>query len=234
MRTDVRRSDRQRIAEAFRLRKLPHTFNLPPDYKRSTRYISTRHPPKQVHWGARGRPDALGSHSLLCEVRCRLQGLSTINAKAETVQEKALWRGPLQKRRCLVPADGFYEWQKIAPKTKKPFVYSLTNWQPFVLAGLWDAWKDPANGEWLQPFALITTTANEVTAPVHDRMPVILHSKDYERWLERGEAHQLPVDLLRPYEAGQMQAEPCNPAVGNVRNSGPEMLICPNPEEPPS
>ena len=152
------------------------------------------------------------------------KGFSTINAKAESVTERAMWRRPFEKRRCLVPADGFYEWQKIDPKTKKPFAYTLGNGEPFAFAGLWDAWKDPANGEWLQTFAVITTEANELTGQVHDRMPVILHARDYDRWLERGEAEQLPVDLLRPYEAEEMRVDACNPAVGNVRNNGPEML----------
>ena len=160
------------------------------------------------------------------------KGFSTINAKAETVLERAPWRGPFQKRRCLVPADGFYEWQKIDPKMKKPFVYTLTTGEPFAFAGLWDAWKDPANGEWLQTFAVITTFANELTGKVHDRMPMILHPRDYDRWLDRGETVQSPTDLLRPYEAEEMQADPCNPAVGNVRNNGPEMLSCLNPDEP--
>ena len=175
----------------------------------------------------------MGTDPVLRESASELKGFSTINAKAETVLEKALWRGPFQKRRCLVPADGFYEWQKIDAKTKRPFVYTLTNGEPFALAGFWDAWKDPANGEWLQTFAVITTFANELPGKVHDRMPVILHPRDYDRWLVRGETVQLPTDLLRPYEAEEMQADPCNPAVGNVRNNGPEMLSCPNPDEPP-
>lgn len=77
--------------------------------------------------------------------------------------------------------------------------------RPFAFAGLWDVCQHPDNGEWLQTFAVITTPANEVKAPVHDRMTVILHPKNYDRWLERGEAHQLPIDLLRPYEADEMK-----------------------------
>ena len=93
--------------------------------------------------------------------------------------------------------------------------------------------RDPANGEWLQTFAVITTDANELTSKVHDQMPVTFHARDYDRWLERGEAEHLPIDLLRPYEAEEMRAEACNPAVGNVRNNGPEMLTCPNPSGSP-
>ncbi len=152
------------------------------------------------------------------------KGFSTINARAETVEDRAMWRGPFERRRCLVIADGYYEWLKVDPKTKRPYAYTLTDDQPFAFAGLWDAWKDPLNGEWLQTFAIITTEANDLAAKVHDRMPVILHPRDHDRWLERGETHQPPIDLLRPYEADRMKASACNPAVGNVKNNGPEML----------
>lgn len=127
----------------------------------------------------------------------------------------------------MAPADGFYEWQKIDPKTKKPFFYSLNNGEPFAFAGLWDAWKDPSNGEWLLSFAIITTEPNELTGQVHDRMPVILHPRDYDRWLERGTVDQPPVDLLRPFDAEVMQAAPANPAVGSPKNNGAAMLVCP-------
>lgn len=95
---------------------------------------------------------------------------------------------------------------------------------PFAFAGLWDAWKDPANGEWLQTFSIITTEPNELTAEVHNCMPVILHARDYDRWLNRSDMERPPVDLLRPYEADEMLASACNPLVGNPRNNGPEML----------
>ena len=93
---------------------------------------------------------------------------------------------------------------------------------PFAFAGLWDAWKD-ANGIWLQSFSIITTEANELMAQIHNRMPVILHAKDYNRWLAREETTP-PVDLLRPFESDLMAANACNKMVGNVKNNGPEML----------
>ena len=132
------------------------------------------------------------------------------------MQEKALWRRPFEKRRCLVPADGFHEWQKITAKTKKPFVYTLTQSKPFAFAGLWNACKNPATGEWVQTSAVVTTIANKLTGQVQDRMPVILHPRGYDPWLERGQAHQLPVDLLRPYQAEAMRAEPCSPGVARA------------------
>jgi putative SOS response-associated peptidase YedK len=230
----LRKADKQRIAEAFRLGKLPENFVLPPDYNVAP---TTFQPVIRLSRDTGEREMVMmrwGLVPFFAKSAADFKGFSTINAKAETVQEKALWRGPFQKRRCLVPADGFYEWQKIDPKTKRPFVYTLTKGEPFGFAGLWDAWKDPVTGEWLQTFAIITTMANELTGKVHDRMPVILHPRDYDRWLDRGDAYQLPVDLLRPDEADEMRADACNPAVGNVRNNGPELLECPNPDEPPS
>lgn len=222
-----RRSDKQRIAEAFRLGRLPEGFVLPDwDYNAAP---ATMQPVIRLNRDTGEREIVLMRWGLIphfARNAADFRGFSTINAKAETVEEKALWKGPFRKRRCLVPADGFYEWLKVDPKTKKPYAFSLANGEPFAFAGLWDAWKEPATGEWLQTFAIITTTANELTGKVHDRMPVILHPPDYDRWLERGEAHQPPVDLLRPYEAEEMQSAPCNPKVGNVRNNGPEMLNC--------
>ena len=220
----LRRSDKQRIAEAFRLGELPDDFVLPPDYNiapatfqpviRLSRETGEREM-VQMRWGL--IPNFARSVA-------EFKGFSTINAKAETLMERALWRVPFERRRCLIPADGFYEWERLDPKTKRPFAYMMKHGRPFAFAGLWDAWKNPESGEWLQTFAIVTTNANELTAKVHDRMPVILHPRDYDRWLERGQIHQPPVDLLRPYEADEMSATACNPAVGNVRNNGPEML----------
>lgn len=220
-----RRSDKQRIAEAFKVGKLPDGFILPDwDYNVAP---TTMQPVIRLNRDTGEREMVLMRWGLIpyfAKSATDFKGFSTINAKGETVEEKALWKGPFQKRRCLVPADGFYEWAKIDPKTKKPYAYSLTNGQPFTFARLWDAWKDPANGEWLQTFAIITTAANELTGEAHDRMPVILHPKDYDRWLERGETERPPVDLLRPYEAEEMIATAVNQKVGNVKNNGPEML----------
>ena len=226
----LRRSDKQRLADAFHLGKLPEELLLPPDYNIAP---STFQPVIRLHRDTGERELVLMRWGLVpyfAKSAADFKGFSTINAKAETVAEVALWRGPFQKRRCLVPSDGFYEWQKLTPKVKKPFAYTMRNGGPFAFAGLWDAWRDPVSGEWLQTFAIITTTANELTGDVHDRMPVILQPRDYDRWLRRGEAHQPPIDLLRPYPAEGMSASPCNKAVGNVRNNGPGMLV---PEDVP-
>jgi putative SOS response-associated peptidase YedK len=151
---------------------------------------------------------------------------STFNAKAETLTTKPMWRRNFERHRCLVPASGFYEWQKIDAKTKQPYRFELANGHPFAFAGLWDAWKDPVHNCWLQSFTIITTDPNELTAPVHDRMPVILAERDYDRWLSRAEddpAH-LPIDLLRPYPADEMEAHKAHQDIGNVRNNSVELL----------
>ena len=152
-----------------------------------------------------------------------VKGLSTINARAETIATAATWREPFKKRRCLVPASGFYEWPKEGKPPKQPYAFELSNGNLFAFAGLWDAWKD-GQGHWLQSFAIVTTEANELMARIHPRMPVILHSRDYDRWLDREEVEQLPLDLLRPFESEAMEMHEANPKVGNVRNNGPEML----------
>lgn len=220
----VRRSDKQRIAEAFHVKKLPEGLVLALDYNIAP---STFQPVIRLNRETGEREIVMMRWGLIPHFAKSLadfKGLSNINVKAETIQQRAMWRVPFQKRRCIVPADGFYEWQKIDAKTKKPYFYSLNNGQPFGLAGLWDAWKDPNNNEWLLSFAVITTEPNELAAQVHDRMPVILQPRDYDRWLKRGAIEELPVDLLRPYPAEEMGAQEANQAVGNVRNNGPEML----------
>jgi putative SOS response-associated peptidase YedK len=152
-----------------------------------------------------------------------IKGISTINARAETVPTAPTWREPFKKRRCLVPASYFYEWKKLDSKTKQPYAFSVSGSPMFAFAGLWDAWKD-GEGHWLQSFSIVTTVANELMASVHTRMPVILHQRDYDCWLSREVTEQPPIDLMRPYESEDMEMNPANPLVGNVRNNGPEML----------
>jgi putative SOS response-associated peptidase YedK len=152
-----------------------------------------------------------------------VKGKSTINAKAENVVKSPTWREPMKKRRCLVPASAFYEWKKLDAKTKQPYAFTVNDGSLFAFAGLWDAWKD-AQGHWLQSFAIVTTEANELMSRVHTRMPVILHPRDYDRWLSREVPEQPPVDLLRPFDSDDMAMAPANKLVGNVRNNGPEML----------
>lgn len=150
-------------------------------------------------------------------------GYSTINARAEEAANKPAFRDALRKRRCLVPADAFYEWAKRDAKTKQPFAFGLKSGAPFALAGLWERWR-PKEGEPLETFTILTTDANELVEPAHNRMPVILEPKDYSRWLEPAAPERLPVDLLRPLPAEQMVSWPVSDRVGNVRNDDPDLL----------
>ena len=135
------------------------------------------------------------------------------------------YREPFKKRRCLVPASGFYEWKRLDEKNKQPFAFDLLNGRMMAFAGLWDGWKDPASGVWLQSYTIITTGANELMAKVHDRMPVILHPSDYDRWLDRdSDPGRPPLDLLRPFPADEMEAFEVSKDVGNVKNNSPELL----------
>ena len=136
---------------------------------------------------------------------------------------KPAFREALRKRRCLVPADAFYEWARIDAKTKQPFAIALKSGEPYAFAGLWERWR-PKDGEALETFTILTTDANEVLEPIHNRMPVILEPKDYDRWLEPATVERLPVDLLRPFPAERLTAWPVSNRVGNVRNNDPELL----------
>ncbi len=151
-------------------------------------------------------------------------GFSTINAKAETITTSPAFREAMKRRRCLVPADWFYEWQKVDAKTKQPFAIGMQNDSLFAFAGLWETWKDKQTGESIETFTVITTDPNELMQPLHNRMPVILRPDDYSRWLNPGEPSRLPVDLLRPYDANQMKAWKVSSKVGNVRNNTPDCV----------
>ena len=151
-------------------------------------------------------------------------GYSTINAKSETVTTSPTFREAMKRRRCLVPAEWFYEWQRIDAKTKQPYAIGLCDDSMFAFAGLWETWKDKSKDQVLETYTVLTTDPNELMEPIHNRMPVILAPKDYQRWLEPGEPTHLPVDLLRPYPAEEMRAWKVGSAVGNVRNDAPELI----------
>jgi putative SOS response-associated peptidase YedK len=150
-------------------------------------------------------------------------GYSTINARAEEVASKALYREAFKKRRCLIPADAFYEWQQTGVKAKQPFAFALASGEPYAFAGLWERWK-PREGDPLETFTILTTDPNELAERVHNRMPVILHTQDYDRWMEPGDGSRPPVDLLRPFPAEEMRAWTVSDRVGNVRNDDPDLL----------
>lgn len=152
-------------------------------------------------------------------------GFSTINARAETLAASACFREAVKRRRCLVPADAFYEWKKLDAKTKQPYAIGMKDDSVFAFAGLWERWTDKSTKEPLETYTIITTEPNELAAGIHDRMPVILAPRDYDRWMAPADPARLPVDLLRPFDAGRMKAWKGSAAVGNVRNNSPELCI---------
>ena len=143
-------------------------------------------------------------------------GNRLINARAETVAEKPAFRSAFTKRRCLVVADGFYEWQKV-DGTKQPYFIHRQDNEPFAFAGLWESWK--SEGEEIQSCTLITTTANALMEPIHDRMPVILSTEEYPIWLDAEFKDKESLkDLLRPCDPDLLEAYPVTTLVNNPRN----------------
>ncbi len=130
---------------------------------------------------------------------------------------KPAFRDPLRLRRCLIPADGFYEWKRTGT-SKQPFCFEVNDGQLFVFAGLWDGWKD-SSGRWVRTCTILTTVANAMTATVHDRMPVILSPDSYDRWLDPGMQNVVAVsELLKPYDARLMRCYPVSSRVNHIVN----------------
>ena len=147
-------------------------------------------------------------------------GARMINARAETVAEKPAFRDAFKKRRCLVPADGFYEW-RIEDGKKQPFRIGMKGGAPFAFAGLWESWSPPdgAAGATVESVTIITTAANDRLRPIHPRMPVILDAADYGKWLDAdGVDGAATRALLRPYPAQPMAFYRVDPRVNNARN----------------
>jgi len=150
-----------------------------------------------------------------------------INARSETAATKPAFRDALKSRRCLIPADGFYEWAKTG-KTKQPYCFEINDGQLFAFAGIWDRWRDPS-GQWVKSCSILTTTPNAVTSPVHDRMPVILDPDAYELWLDPGLTKVAAAsDLLKPYDARLMRCYPISARINHVANDDEE---CARPVE---
>jgi putative SOS response-associated peptidase YedK len=144
-------------------------------------------------------------------------GNSLINARAETISEKPSFRTAFKRRRCLVIADGFYEWSKFE-KAKVPYLIKLRSRSTFAFAGLWEQWKEPT-GDWIESTTIITTNPNSLMASIHDRMPVILPSERYDEWLNVStqDVQQLQK-LLIPYPPEDMETEKVSSAINNARN----------------
>lgn len=154
-------------------------------------------------------------------------GYKMINARAETVAEKPSFRKAFKQQRCLILADGFYEWKREG-KAKQPYYIHMKGNRPFVFAGLWDQWKQGDDTS-LESCAMITTGPNQVMEPIHNRMPVILHPDDYLFWLDPAMQNSQALGaLLKPYPGDDMEAYPISPLVNNPRNDNP---LCLQPAE---
>ncbi len=152
-------------------------------------------------------------------------GSRLINARAETLSEKPSFRTAFQRRRCLIPADGFYEWQPIPEsRSKVPYYIQLKHRRPFAFAGLWDLWRSPDGSE-IYSCAIITTTPNELMQTIHARMPAILAPGDYTQWLDGRDAPPETLSqLLRPYPADEMIAYAVSNQVNSPQNDAPACI----------
>jgi len=153
-------------------------------------------------------------------------GSRMINARAETLAEKPAFRGSLKHKRCLILADGFYEW-KTGPngKTKTPYFIHMNDRKPFAFAGLWDSWNSP-DGSQVKSCTIITTEPNDLMSLIHNRMPAILHPRDYSKWLDP--AAQTPESLqplIKPFSADAMSAYPVSALVNKPANDMPELVV---------
>ncbi len=148
-------------------------------------------------------------------------GNRLINARRETVATMRPFREAYARRRCLVPADGFFEWRKEG-KARQPFLIRRKDGSPFAFAGLWERWKNPADGSIVRSCTIVTCPANALVAPIHDRMPVILAPEDHARWLDPAAADA--QSLLAPYPAAALETFPVNPRVNSPQHDDPECI----------
>ena len=191
----------------------PPRYNIAPT--QSVLVVANNHPDRlqHFHWGL------IPSWAKDASIGSRL-----INARAETLAEKPAFRTALRRRRCLVPADGFFEWRKGPGTTRTPMYIRMKTGEPFAFAGLWDVWHSPDGSE-VFSCTLVTGEPNELVKPIHDRMPVILPREHYETWLNPKEQEPAAlIDVLRPYRASDMEAYPVSRAVNSPKNDSPQCI----------
>lgn len=209
------------IASAFQLEAVPTLtprYNIAPTQPVLAVRVTPDQPTRQAHlfyWGL-----------IPPWAKDRRLGARLINARSETVMEKPSFRNAFRQRRCLVVADGFYEWGQ-TPAGKQPYFFYLTaetGRRPFAFAGLWSHWTG-ADGSEIESCTILTTQANELLSPIHERMPVILNAADYGIWLDPTEsASDRLLSLLRPFPADAMQCHPVGGRVNNPRHDDPACI----------
>jgi putative SOS response-associated peptidase YedK len=214
-------SDSKRLAKAFKVAEVPELepcFNIAPTQDILAVYQSPDGPSTTFYkWGL--IPSWAKDTSM---------GARLINARSETVTEKPAFRQAFRQRRCIIPADGFYEWQK-REGSKQPFFFRMRDESPFGFAGLWERWEggegNTEEGNPVESCTILTTEANDLLRPVHDRMPVILHPEEYSLWLEGSEREtQLLKELLRPFPASEMTGHPVSTNINNPRSHGAALI----------
>jgi putative SOS response-associated peptidase YedK len=205
----------EEVAEAFQLSAVPNitpNHNIVPSQRISV-ITQSRQAGDRVHhakkWGL--IPGWSKDPSI---------GHKLINARAETVAEKPSFRKAFQRRRCLIIADGFYEWQKQpGERTKQPYLIELESRSLFAFAGLWERWRDPGTEEMIYTCTILTTTANKTVAPIHHRMPVILPEAAYEEWLDPEHYNPGALEsLLQPFDADALETTPVSKDLNKVSN----------------
>ena len=151
-------------------------------------------------------------------------GVRLINARSETLGEKPSFRNAFRRRRCLILADGYYEWRR-SGAMKQPYFIAFADGQPFGMAGLWERWRDPATGEPLESCCIVTTSPAPAIAHVHDRMPVIVPPEAYAEWLDpKNEATDRMARLFEPCRRPDLRARAVSRRVNDARNQGPELV----------
>ena len=205
------------IAELFRLVDVPE---LHPRYN-----IAPTQPVAAVRQIGQDRELSLFQWGLIPSwAKDPRMGAQLINARAESIATKPSFRSAFRRRRCLIFADGFYEWQKTRAKTKQPFYIRLANDRLFAFAGLWEHWEG-ADSAAIESCTIITTDANDLLRPLHDRMPVILPEQEYGRWLDPQLDDPVKLQaLLKPYPAEQMTAYPVSTFVNSPRSESPRCI----------
>jgi putative SOS response-associated peptidase YedK len=200
----------------FKVFELPEPPELPPRYNiaptqdvAAVRAVDGGRRLATLHWGL-----------IPSWAKERAIGARMINARAETLAEKPAFRAAFRARRCLIVADGFYEWQKVGGR-KQPHFIRLRDGQPFGFAGLWERWHGDGE-EAVESCTIVTTEANELLAPIHDRMPVIVDPQQFALWLDPSVTDTNRVaELLRPYASEAMEAYPISLLVNNPANDAP-------------
>jgi putative SOS response-associated peptidase YedK len=210
------RTSGERLARHFRLARTPE---LPFRYN-----VAPTQPIPVIRQTAEGRQLSMVRWGLVPRWARDMSGAGRmINARAETVATKPAFRDAFKHGRCLVVADGFYEWKKPTPRQREPYLIQLRTGEPFAFAGLWDTWMGPEGP--IETCTIITTDANELVRSLHDRMPVILSPREYDRWLDPAleDVGRLEA-LLKPVPSESVAMTAVNPIVNNARNEDPRCV----------